>query len=259
MPLCHMLLLCLAVAAPQPTPVVVDYAASLTATMEGPIAAALLREQNVRFQGEGKGSKALANMIAAGLRTPDVFVSADPALVEDLEHKNLIASSAILGSASMVLGFAPSSPHAAQLQAAGGDARRMLDALDNSSLRLGRTDPAIDPKGSRTVRALEILGTMAGEPEKAQRILRAAQIFPEEDLAVRVQTGELDAGFFYSLETGPAKLRAVDLPGDASLRGKIQYSIAILKAAAHPDAARSFVAFVLHGAGRSILRDAGLR
>ena len=63
--------------------VTVLYAGSLVTPMEGPIKTAL-QAHGIAFQGEGGGSKKLANLIAAGIRSPDVFISVDPGLVTNL-------------------------------------------------------------------------------------------------------------------------------------------------------------------------------
>jgi ABC-type molybdate transport system substrate-binding protein len=39
---------------------------------------------------------------------------------------------------------------------------------------------------------------------------------------------------------------------------RITYTLAVMKAAAHPDAARTFADFILTGEGRKILETAGL-
>lgn len=235
----------------------VAYAGSLVAAMEGPVASALRRE-NIRFEGEGKGSKALAHLIASGLRQPDVFISADPALIASLPH-GLVASSTTFGSARMVVAYSPRSAHAALFDAAARGRGSILAALDAPGVRIGRTDPQLDPKGARTMRALELLGRHYGEAHAASDVLARSGTFPEEDLAVRVESGELDAGFFYSTEVAGRGLRVIELPSDANLSAKIAYAIAVMRNAPHPDAARAFAQFILRGPGKAILERAGVR
>src|SRR5713226_997368 len=55
--------------------VLVLYAGSLVATMENGLGPAFGRTLGYEFQGEGKGSLALANEIKDKLRQPDVFIS----------------------------------------------------------------------------------------------------------------------------------------------------------------------------------------
>ncbi len=238
----------------------VVYAASLVAPMEGPVKSVLAVQTALRLEGEAKGSKALANMIAAGLRNPDVFISADPNLIAGLDRgRHLVRGYAVFGSARMVVAYSENSPRRALFERAAAGKISILDVLGNPAVRVGRTDPQLDPKGARTIRVLELLGKHFHDAAKARGVLAKAETFPEEDLAVRVESGEVDAGFFYSTEIPGRDLRAVELPGDSNLSRDVTYAIAIMRNAPHPAAAQTFTAFVLHGAGRHILESAGLR
>jgi len=232
----------------------VAYAGSLVATMEGPLAHALFERTGVHFAGEAKGSRALANLIRAGLRHPDVFISADHALMT-----GLTPTCVIFGSTRMVLAYSQKSPRARLFAAAGKGNVSLLALLTAPGVRVGRTDPRLDPKGARTIRAIQLLGKHEDRPALARALLANAQEFPEEDLAVRVETGELDAAFFYSTETRPLGLHRVELPAGTNLSGEIAYAIAVLPHAAHPTAAALFLNFLLNGDGKRILEAAGVR
>lgn len=241
-----------------------EYAGSLVTPMEGPIKAALAQRTGLTLEGEGKGSKALANLIRDGVRHPDVFISADRSLVDALAARGLVARSETFGSAELGLGYTDGSRLRTKLDAlcaptcATASARAILEILATPGIRIARTDPKLDPKGERTVRAMQLLdpqhGMQAlGEPENP------AQIFPEEDLLVRLESGNADVGFVYSTEARARHLHFVPLPGKASLSDEITYTLAILNGAPHPEAARTFAAFVTHGDGRAILEAAGVR
>jgi molybdate/tungstate transport system substrate-binding protein len=245
--LCGMLALGGASPSPASGDVDVLYAGSLVTPMEGPIAAALAKD-GLHFAGEGRGSKALFSLIVGGLRAPDVFITADRSLADQLLAKGLAASATTFGGASMVLGWADTSPHRALFDAVAAGKESLVAALQTPGLRIARTDPALDPKGERTIRALKIMGL----PETL------GTIYPEEDLLVRLETGQADAGFLYSTEAIARKLHAVPLPGAASLSGEITYTLVMLKAAPHPDAARRFADFILTGEGKTILEGAGI-
>jgi molybdate/tungstate transport system substrate-binding protein len=238
----------------------VAYAGSLISVMEGPLAEALRAQTGVQFAGEAKGSKALAHLIAAGLRTPDVFISADPKLLDGLASGNdpFIAGYAVFGSARMVIAYSKSSPQRQLFEEAQRGTRSILDVLADPQVRVGRTDPQLDPKGARTVRVVHLLGMHFHRQDEADRLLAKAQVFPEEDLAVRVESGEIDAGFFYSTETPGRGFQSLELPGDTNLSQEISYAIAPLRHAAHPAAAKVFVDFVLTGGGKAVLEQAGV-
>lgn len=235
------------------------YAGSLVATMEGPVKDALRTRYGLQLAGEAKGSRALANLILAGLRTPDVFISADAALISKLDEQHLVRSCVVFGSARMVIAYSEKSPRHALFEQAAAGKISILDVLANPSVRVGRTDPQLDPKGARTLTVLQLLGKHYRDPKKALAVERKAETFPEEDLAVRVESGEVDAGFFYSTETPGRDLRTLELPADANLSRDITYALAILKDAPHPQAAQIFARFLLTGAGKAILERAGVR
>ena len=90
--------------------------------------------------------------------------------------------------------------------------------------------------------------------DRAQQILGSdenpAQIFPEEDLLARVDTGQVDVGFFYRTEAVARGYHFIPLPGPAALTDRITYALAIMKNAPHPHAAKAFSEFILHGDGR---------
>jgi molybdate/tungstate transport system substrate-binding protein len=240
-------------------PVSVAYAGSLVGVMEGPLRSELRSQTGIELAGEAKGSKALANLISAGLRTPDVFVSADPALVAKLSAQHLVRGYVTFGSARMLIAYSDKSPHRALFERAAAGRISILDALADPSVRVGRTDPQLDPKGARTIRVLNLLGKHFNAASKAATVLERSQTFPEEDLAVRVESGELDAGFFYSTEMPGRDLHAVELPEDSNLWNDIAYALAVMKHAPHPQAAHAFAQFVLDGTGKTILEHAGVR
>ena len=126
-----------------PTVVSVLYAGSLVTPMEGPIKAAL-RAQNVDFQGEGGGSKALANLIVSGVRTPDVFISVDPKLVAKLGDR--VASSVTFAGASLGIAWAPQSRYVSLFQSVVAGKTSLQSALQTQGLRIGRTDPIARPQ-----------------------------------------------------------------------------------------------------------------
>ena len=244
-----------------PASVSVAYAGSLVTVMERQVAGALLAREHIAFAGEAKGSKALANLIGAGLRNPDVFISADPALLDKLRtgSPRRLSRYVVFGSARMLLGFSPRSPHAATFEAAASGRASLMNLLRDPTLKIGRTDPQLDPKGARTLRVLRLLARHFHSPGAAAGFAAAESIYPEEDLLVRVESGELDGAFFYSTETSGKGLRVLELPSDANLSTQIAYGAAILLDAPHPAAAQRFMTFILHGEGRSILKRAGLR
>jgi molybdate/tungstate transport system substrate-binding protein len=239
-----------------PGPVTVSYAGSLVTPMEGAIKSGLAA-QGIDLQGEPGGSKALANLIASGLRTPDVFLSVDRGLVAKLGDK--VASSTTFATTVLGYAWAPKSNYAYVFEGAAKNEDPLLLALAQPGLRIGRTDPAVDPKGEYTIEALTLL---LGAPNE-KRILgvdnNPTQIYPEQDLLERLETGEIDVGFFYAVEAIPRQFEFAPFQGEGSMSDKITYTLAIMKNAQHPAAAKAFADYILTGEGRTILEKDGLR
>ncbi|MGA8097079.1 MAG: extracellular solute-binding protein [Candidatus Cybelea sp.] len=231
------------------------YAGSLVTPMEGPIKSAL-SERGIDFQGEPGGSKELANLIAAGVRSPDVFISVNPKLVTGLGDR--VATATTFAGTSLGVAWAPNSRFAHLFDSVRARMTTLQRALGTPGLKIGRTDPKLDPKGAYTIEGMRMWLGSAG----ARRILgddeNPSQIFPEENLLARVDTGQIDVGFFYQTEAIARNYHFIPLPGPAALTDRITYALAVMKAAPHPDAARTFAAFILTGEGRKILETAGL-
>jgi molybdate/tungstate transport system substrate-binding protein len=75
-------------------------------------------------------------------------------------------------------------------------------------------------------------------------------------LVGRLQSGQLDVGFFYSTETSAAKIPAIKLPDE--IAPKARYTVTILRDAPNPDGAERFVSFLLGSQGRDLLEQHGL-
>lgn len=246
---------CMAVAAGA---VNVLYAGSLVNVMERGAGPAFERATGDRFRGYAGGSKLLANQIKARLRAADVFVSANPALNEGLmgpANGNRIAWYVSFAESPLVIGCSPGSRFAAEFKS-----RAWYQVLEEPGIRIGRTDPNLDPKGALTLTLMKSAEAFYRVPGLAQRVLgpdeNAAQVFPEEALVGRLQSGQLDCGFFYSTETSAAGIPAVKLP--QRITPKAVYTIAIVDDAPDRKAADEFVGFLLGAAGRKVLSEHGL-
>lgn len=264
------------------------YAGSLTTVMEKVIGPAFSLSSGLRFQGEGNGSVAAANLIRAGLRWPDVFVSADAAVNEDVligeRNRNLVDYYVTFAGAAMVLGYNPRSRFSADFERARGGRSAWYEVLARPGLKFGRTDPNLDPKGYRTLFLFSLaedhykragLMGLLGAPRNPQ------QVFPETGLMVRVETGQLDAAVLYRHEALAHKLPFIELPdainqssprygalyrtksfttekGMRVVGSPILFTMAPLNRAKHPSGAAAFMGFVLSPRGLSLLKRAGL-
>ena len=74
-----------------------------------------------------------------------------------------------------------------------------------------------------------------------------AQVLPEETLVGRLQSGQLDAGFFYSTETSDLKIPAIRPAPE--LQAKASYTLTILNDAPNQVGAVRFVDFLMSASG----------
>jgi molybdate/tungstate transport system substrate-binding protein len=269
-------------------PVNVMYAATLVGTFENHLGPAFERAAGFRFLGEGKGSLALANEIKGKIRTPDVFISADVSVNKVLQgaaNGDYVTWWVPFATTEMVIGWSPKSRFAADFEAAKAGRRTWESVLEEPGLRFGRTDPEIDPKGYRTMFLFQFDEQRIGDATLARRILgppsNPSQVFLEEQLVARLQSGELDAGVFFKVEAIEAKFPYLTLPreinqGDLALahhyatvsyttrhgtvyRGSpIIYTVTIPRTVRNRPGALAFTQFLLDEPGQAVLAEQGL-
>ncbi len=271
------------------TKVSVAYAGSLVNLMEKKVGPAFTQATGYPYQGEGKGSSALANEIKGKISFPDVFISASPAVNTTLmgaSNGNYVSWYAPFIRSSLVIGYNSNSKFAADFQAVSSGSKSWYQVLEEPGIRIGRTDPALDPKGVRTIIMTELAQTYYNQPGLSSKILGApnntSQIFPEEELVARLTSGQLDAGFFYLNEAVDASIPYVTLPaqinmGDPSLNSTyakatykdpktgtvtkgsaIVYTITVLNTARNKPGAIAFVQFLLSSQGQAFFTNDGL-
>ncbi len=234
-------------------PVDVLYAGSLLDLMTRSIGPAFHRATGYTVSGFANGSSALATEIKGGTQVADVFLSASPGVNDSLEgaaNGDWLSSYTVFGASPLVLGYDPHSRFARALRA-----KPWYDVVGRPGFRLGRTDPATDPKGVLAVDALRGAALSFDRPGLAALATTSSDVFPETALVGELQAGQLDAGFFYAVEARAAHLRTVPLVG-TGLAG--DYTVAVVNRAPHRAGARAFVAFLLGPVGRRLLRANGV-
>jgi molybdate/tungstate transport system substrate-binding protein len=236
------------------------YAGSLVDVMEQQVGPAFSKATGYGYEGFGAGSKAVAAQIKGKLRKGDVFISASPSV-----NKTLMGASngdwvdwyGAFATSPLVIGYSSSSRFADAFETN----KRWWNVLQSSGLLLGRTDPAIDPKGQLIVQFLHRVEVAKNLPGLSQKIIgdaeNASQIFPEETLVGRLEAGQLDAGFFYSIEAKAAHIPTVNPPLGAHYSAR--YTITILNNAPDPAGALAFVKYLLGKQGTAILKQDGFQ
>jgi molybdate/tungstate transport system substrate-binding protein len=238
--------------------VVVLYAGSLVNLMEHGVGPAFDKTSGDEFQGFAGGSNGLANQIKGRLRRGDVFISANPKVNDDLTgaaNGDWVSWYVNFAQSPLVIGYSPSSRFVGDLKS-----KPWYEVLQEPGIKIGRTDPKLDPKGALTVQLLEHAEQIYKLPGLAQKVLGAPdnpeQVRPEENLVGRLQSGQMDVGFFYSTETADLKIPAIALPTEVALSAR--YTVTVLRDAAHPVGAIKFVDFLLGPQGRAVMQEHGL-
>jgi molybdate/tungstate transport system substrate-binding protein len=234
------------------------YAGSLVNLMEKDFGPSFQKATRDTFQGFAGGSNALANQIKGKLRQGDVFISANPNVDSGLmgpANGSWVSWYVSFAESPLMIGYNASSRFAADFKT-----KPWYEVLTEPGIRIGRTDPKLDPKGALTLQLMTSAEQFYKRPGLGQQVLGApdnpTQVLPEETLVGRIQSGQLDAGFFYSTEITDAKFPSVAVP--AEIAPKAVYTVTILRDAPHAAGARRFVAFLLGSQGKRILEQHGL-
>ncbi|MCU1663177.1 MAG: hypothetical protein JWR58_3242 [Pseudonocardia sp.] len=228
-------------------PVHVLYAGSLVNLMERDIGPKFAAASGYRYQGEGGGSAGLANEIKGKVKQADVFISAGPSVnhtLEGADNGNQVSWYATFASSPLVIGYNPHSRFAADLTS-----KPWQQVLAEPGFRLGRTDPTTDPKGALAVQALNQEGLTSLAADQGE-------VFPETELVGRLQSGQLDAGFFYSAEALPDRIPTIRIP-PVSLGAA--YTVTVLNSARDQAGAVAFVNYLLGHDGSSTLTADGFQ
>jgi molybdate/tungstate transport system substrate-binding protein len=258
------------------------------ASMAQPMRVALdsfARRSGARYELESASSLELVRRVTALHGDPDVIVLADPALFASLLTPKVSSWHALFARNRIVLAYTPRSRGAADITA-----DNWWAVLERSDVEVGRSDPAVDPSGYRTLLVWQLAARQYGLPDLPERMLRAAperNVRPREaDQVALLEAGELDYIWTYENLARLMGLRfvrlpdAIDLgsPADSSayaavsvrvpgaklgdtitVRGRpILFGVSVPTDAPHGRAGRNFVAFLLSPSGRRILRGASV-
>jgi molybdate/tungstate transport system substrate-binding protein len=228
------------------------YAGSLVNMMEHDLGPAFAAATHYSYEGLGAGSTELVAQIKSKVRVGDVFISASPKANDGLEgsaNGDWVSWYATFAKAPLVIGYNPHSSFAAQFRT-----KPWYKVITEPGIRVGVTDPKLDPKGKLTVEAMDEAAAKLGMPE-LKSLLPKFSVFPEEDLVGRLEAGQLDAGFFYSNE---AKEQHIPTVAIAPVAASATYTVTILKGAPNPAGAEAFVSYLLGPTGRATLQRHGL-
>ncbi|MGB9279404.1 MAG: extracellular solute-binding protein [Pseudonocardiaceae bacterium] len=221
------------------------YAGSLTRIMNSAIVEGFQTATGGSLIAEPGPSDGQAEEISGRTKQADVFLSAAPeanARLIGAAHGDWEAWYASFAISPLVLGYTPQSRFAAALRAQPWSA-----VVTQPGFRLGNVDPRLHPKGNLAAQAMRQAGV---DPATAIPS-------PEDELLAQLQTGQLDAAFFYCTEAAQADIPTVEVSGDTPLNAT--YTITVLTRAPNPTGGAAFVSYLLGPAGSAILRSHGVQ
>lgn len=241
----------------------------------------------VRTAQESAGSLESARKLTELGKIPDVLALADYAIFPKLLIPGQTDWYATFATNALVLAYRDESAGAFQV-----DNQNWYRILLRPGVRVGRSDPALDPAGYRTLMAWQLAERYYHQPTLATQLKNASPmkyVRPKEaDLTALLQLGEFDYIWTYASIAQANAFRTVRLPPEIDLsdpalaetyahavvtlpgasraagdsvqfRGEpIVFALSIPRKAPHPEVAEAFVRFVFGQEGQRILAEAGL-
>ena len=204
-------------------------ASSLSFLSEHSVGPAFTKAQGYKYSGTYNASGDLESNIASGEITPNVFESVGGDNITPLEPKFTKWYVQYAGT-SMVIAYNPNSKYASQFKAY-ADGSQPLSGLFSTllqtpGLKLGRTDPNIDPQGRDFIYMLELAQSYYNLPsDTVAKILgtsdfgsaSSSQIYAESSLDATLQSGQLDASSAFITQAIELHLDYIPLPPQINL------------------------------------------
>jgi molybdate/tungstate transport system substrate-binding protein len=203
-------------------------ASSLTFLSEKMIGPAFTKATGYKYSGTYNASGELESDIASGEITPNVFESVGGDNITPLEPKFTKWYAQYAGT-SMVVAYNPNSKYASQFKAFADGSKPLsglFTLLETPGLKLGRTDPNIDPQGRDFIYMLELAQSYYHLPSNTvAKILgtsdygspTSSQIYAESSLDSTLQSGQLDASSAFITQAVELHLDYIKLPSAINL------------------------------------------
>ena len=207
----------------------VAYASSLEYLNEKVVSPAFTKAEGYKFSGRGASSGDLETDIASGEISPNVFESVGGDNITPLQPKFTKWYVQYAGT-SIVVAYNPNGPHAAEFKAIADGSKPICtlfsSALQTPGLKLGRTDPNVDPQGRDFIYMLQLAQSYCHLPsDTVAKILgtsdfgtaSSSQIYAESSLDATLQSGQLDAASAFITQAIELHLAYIKLPDAISL------------------------------------------
>ena len=234
----------------------------------------------IKVEQENAGSVETARKLTELHRIPDLVGSADYQVFPKYLMPSQTSWYARFARNRMVLMYTPKSKFASTI-----DSTNWYKILESKGVQTGRSDPALDPNGYRSLIVMRLAEIYYKQPGLADRLVASSSahvVRPKEvDLMGLLQAGEIDYAWSYESVAQAAKLpyvrlpRAIDLsdPADSAqyalatvripgntpkdtveMKGEpILYGFSVPRNAPHKALGEKFAAFLISDRGKRIL------
>lgn len=198
--------------------VYVAYAGSLQLLNDKYLGPSFQKATGITYQGQGGGAYGMAHFVASGSVHANVFESIGTGPLKVLGSR--VPWAIGVASSPLVIAYSPSSPYAKTFAAIKNGTlpiKRLFQLMAQPGFHLGRTNPQTDPQGQAFYMMVENAQTQWGLPSgTAKKILgslnNSQQIFAEESILSRLQSGQLDAASAFLSEAVQRHLDYISLP-----------------------------------------------
>lgn len=202
----------------------VAYAGSLQYVNDQFAGPAFTKATRFKYQGRGGGAFGVANLIRSSEITPNVFESMGTAPFEQMGSKKPVWAIGF-ASSPIVIAYSPNSPYASKLKAIASGKLPLTDLfslMEQPGFHLGRTNPSTDPQGQAFVLMMQLAQKQLHLPSgTASKILGSntnpKQLFGEEAILSRLQSGQLDASSAFLSEAIQKHLPYISLPASMNM------------------------------------------
>src|SRR5262249_21344201 len=128
------------------------------------------------FKNVAGPSVGLANQIRQGEISPDVYMSADAEVNDEVlmgeRNGDHVRWYFVMARQKMVIAYSPNSRYKADLEAVATGTKRWYEVIQSPGFVLKRTDPATDPGGYRVVFLFDLAERYYNMPGLKDRILQ---------------------------------------------------------------------------------------
>jgi molybdate/tungstate transport system substrate-binding protein len=206
----------------------VAYAASLSFLNAKVANPAFTAADGYTVTGRAGASGDLEAQIASGEISPNVFESVGGDNITPLAPKYTKWYVQYAGT-SMVLAYNPKSKYASQFKAIANGTKPLSDLftlLQTPGLKLGRTDPNVDPQGRDFIEMVELAQSYYHLPtDTAAKVLgtsnfgsaSSSEIYAESSLDSTLESGQLDAASAFVTQAIELHLSYIPLPAAINL------------------------------------------